>query len=83
MLKAVHAQKSKKAVLKKEKAVLEELRSIKLKEADKKVEDSIEEILTYCDLSSKYLTRIRTKNVIERLNREIYCRTCVVGSSVF
>ena len=44
---------------------------MKLKEAAKKVEDGIEETLTYCDFPSEHWTRIRTNNVIERLNREI------------
>ena len=52
----------------------------KLKEAAKKVEDGIEETLTYCDFPSEHWTRIRTNNVIERLNREIRRRTRVVGS---
>ena len=38
MLKAIHAQESKKAAREKAKAVVEELRSMKLKEAAKKVE---------------------------------------------
>ena len=53
---------------------------MKLKEAAKKVEDGIEETLTYCDFPSEHWTRIRTNNVIERLNREIRRRTCVVGT---
>ena len=53
---------------------------MKLKEAAKKVEDGIEETLTYCDFPSEHWTRIRTNNVIERLNREIRRRTRVVGS---
>ena len=44
------------------------------------LEDSIEETLTYCDFPSEHWTRIRTNNVIERLNREIRRRTRVVGS---
>ena len=40
---------------------------MKLKEAAKKVEDSIEETLTYCDFPGEHWTRIRTNNVIERL----------------
>ena len=56
------------------------LRSMKLKEAAKKVEDGIEETLTYCDFPSEHWTRIRTNNVIERLNREIRRRTRVVGT---
>ena len=77
---AIHAQESKKAAREKAKAVVEELRSMKLKEAARKVEDGIEETLTYCDFPSEHWTRIRTNNVIERLNREIRRRTRVVGS---
>ena len=80
MLKAIHAQESKKAAREKAKAVVEELRAMKLKEAAEKVEDGIEETLTYCDFPSEHWTRIRTNNVIERLNREIRRRTRVVGS---
>ena len=80
MLKAIHAQESKKASREKAKAVVAELRVMKLKEAAKKVEDGIEETLTYCDFPSEHWTRIRTNNVIERLNREIRRRTRVVGT---
>ncbi len=80
MLKAIHAQESKKASREKAKAVAEELRSMKQEEAAKKVEDGIEETLTYCDFPSEHWPRIRTNNVIERLNREIRRRTRVVGS---
>lgn len=76
----IHAQESKKAARQKAKAVVEELRSMKLKEAARKVEDGIEETLTYCDFPSEHWSRIRTNNVIERLNREIRHRTHVVGS---
>ena len=41
MLKAIHAQESKKASREKAKAVVSELRAMKLKEAAKKVEDGI------------------------------------------
>ena len=34
----------------------------------------------YCDFPSEHWTRIRTNNVIERLNREIRRRTRVVGA---
>ena len=43
-------------------------------------EDGIEETLAYCDFPSEHWSRIRTNNVIERLNREIRRRTRVVGS---
>lgn len=78
MLKEIHAQESKKAAREKAKAVIAELQSMKLKDAAKKVADSVEETLTYCDFPSEHCTRIRTNNVIERLNREIRRRTRVV-----
>ncbi len=65
MFKAIHAQESKKASREKAKAVVEELCSMKLKEAAEKVEDGIEETLTYCGFPSEHWTRIRTSNVIE------------------
>ena len=70
MLKAIHAQESKKAAREKAKAVVAELKAIKLKE----------ETLTCCDFPSEHWTRIRTNNVIERLDREIRRRTRVVGT---
>ena len=42
-------KRAKKASRDKAKAVVVELRAMKLKEAAKKVEDGIEEMLTYCD----------------------------------
>ena len=80
MLKAIHAQESKKAAREKARAVIAELREMKLKEAAKKVDDGIEETLTYCDFPPEHWTRIRTNNVMERLNREIGRRTRVVGT---
>ena len=80
MLKAIHAQENKEAARKKAEAVAEELRSMKLKEAAKKVCDSVEETLTYMDFPSEHWQKIRTNNVIERLNREIRRRTRVVGT---
>ena len=80
MLKAIHAQESKKAARQKAKAVVEELHAMKLKEAAKKVEDGIEETLAHCDFPSEHWIRICTNNVIERLNWEIRHHTRVVGS---
>ena len=80
MLRAIHAQESKKASRGKAKAVVAELRAMKLKEAAKKVEDGIEKTLTCCDFFGEHWTRIRTNNVIEWLNREIHRRTRVVGT---
>ena len=73
-------KEDKNASREKAKAVVAELKAMKLKEAAKKVEDGIEETLTYCDFPSEHWTRIRTNNVIERLNREIRRRTRVVGT---
>ena len=80
MLKAIYAQESKQAAREKAKAVVAKLREMKLKAAAKKVEDSVEETLSYCDFPYEHWTRIRTNNVIERLNREIRRRTRVVGA---
>ncbi len=80
MLKAIHAQESKAASRDKAKAVAEALREMKLGDAAKKVEAAVEETLTYTDFPYEHWTRIRTDNVIERLNREIRRRTRVVGT---
>ena len=80
MLKAIHAQESKAAAREKADQVAAALREMKLKEAAKKVEDGIEETLTYMGFPYEHWIRIRTNNVIERLNREIRRRTRVVGT---
>lgn len=80
MLKAIHAQESKEAARKKARDVAEKLRSMRLNEAAKKVEDGIEDTLTYMDFPSQHWLKIRTNNVIERMNREIRRRTRVVGT---
>ena len=80
MLKAIHAQESKAAAREKAKQVAKDLRGMKLPEAARKVEDSIEETLAYMDFPYEHWLRIRTNNVIERLNREIRRRTRVVGT---
>ena len=80
LLKPIHSQENKKASREKAKAVVAELRAMKLTEAAKKVEDGVEETLTYCDFPYEHWTRIRTNNVIEHLNRVIRRRTRVVGA---
>ena len=73
-------RRAKRRPVRRRKPLVAELRAMKLKEAAKKVEDGIEETLTYCDFPSEHWTHIRTNNVIERLNREICRRTRVVGT---
>ena len=80
MLKAIHAQESKAAAREKARQVAADLRAMKLPEAARKVEDSIVETLTYMEFPYEHWLRIRTNNVIERLNREIRRRTRVVGT---
>lgn len=79
MLKAIHAQESKAAALTKARSVAETLRAMKLKEAAKRMEDSVEETLSCTAFPFEHWTRIRTNSVIERLNREIPRRARVVG----
>ena len=80
MPKAIHAQESKKAAREKAAAIVAELQRMKLKEAAKKVSQSIDETLTYYDFPSEHWMKIRTNNTIEGLNREIRHRTRVVGT---
>ena len=77
MFKALHAQESKNAAREKAKAVAAQLREIK--RSCQEGREQHWETLTCCDFPSEHWTRIRTNNVIERLNREIHRRTRVVG----
>lgn len=80
MLKAIHAQESKEAAREKARQVSEKLKEMKLASAAKKLEDGMEETLTYMEFPSQHWTRIRTNNTIERLNREIKRRTKAIGA---
>jgi len=69
MLKAIHAQENKEAAREKAATVFAKLREMKLSAAAKKVEDGVDETLTYMDFLTEHWTRIRTNNVTERVNR--------------
>ena len=80
MLKAIHAQENKVAAREKATQVAAKLREMKLAKAAQKVDDSIEETLTFMDFPSQHWTRIRTNNMLERVNREIKRRTRPIGA---
>ena len=80
MLKAIHAQESKEAARAKADAVAEKLREMKLSQAAHKVEEGIEETLTYMDYPTEHWNRIRTNNTTDRVNREIKRRTKAIGA---
>lgn len=48
--------------------------------AAKKVDDGIEETLTFLEYPSEHLSQIRTNNVLERVNRELKRRTRAIGA---
>ena len=80
MLKAIHAQEGKEAARQKAAMVAEKLREMKLQEAARKIEDSIEDTLTFMDFPCQHWTQIRTNNTLKRLNREIKRRTRAIGA---
>ena len=79
MLKAIHAQEDRREALRKAKLVVEKLRGMKLKNAAERVEEGIEETLSYYAFPREHWRRIRTNNPLERVMREIRRRTRVVG----
>src|SRR5689334_20227140 len=75
MLKAIHASEDKKAAIEKAEAVFVKLESMRLREAAKKVQESIIETLSYYDFPREHRIRIRTNNALERIMKEIRRRT--------
>ena len=80
MLKAIHASEDKAAARQKAEQISEKLESLRLKDAAKKVRESINETLTYYDFPQSHHIRIRTNNALERIMKEIRRRTKVVGA---
>ena len=80
MLKAIHAQEDLQAAKDKAQAVVEKLRSMKLRSAADLVEKVVEQTLTYYHFPCEHWRRIRTNNPMERIIREIRRRTRVVGA---
>ena len=80
ILKAIHVQESKEVAREKAINVAEKLRLMKFAKVAKKVENGIEETLTYMDFPTQHWTRIRNNNEIEQLNCEIKRRTKEIGA---
>ena len=81
-LKAVFAMESRESALAKAGQIAAEMESRKLKAAANCLREGIGETTTYLlpEFPDGHRRRIRTNNMIERLNREIRRRTRVVGS---
>lgn len=80
MLKAIHANESRKAALDKAKDVQARLREMKLGKMADWVAETLTETLSYYSFPNEHWRRIRTNNPLERLMREIRRRTRVVGA---
>ena len=81
-LKAIFSMESRDKALEKAESVAKDMEVRKLREAAKCLREGIGETTTYLldDYPREHRRRIRTNNMIERLNREIRRRTRVVGS---
>ncbi len=81
-LKAIFAMESREAALAKAETVATEMEARKLKEAARCLREGIGETTIYllADYPREHRRRLRTNNMIERLNREIRRRTRVVGA---
>lgn len=80
LLKAIHAQEDREAALAKAEQVVAKLEALRLGQAAEVVRAGVAETLAYMSFPREHWTRIRTNNVLERLNREIKRRTRVVGA---
>jgi putative transposase len=80
MLKAIHAQEDRTAAREKAREVVGKLRAKRLEAAARIVEEGIDETLTFMSFPREHWRKIRTNNLLERLNKEIRRRTRVVGA---
>ena len=80
MLKAIHAQESRPTARQKADEVITKLRAMRLAKAAELVEHAVDETLAFYAFPEEHWRRIRTKNPLERLMREIRRRTRVVGA---
>lgn len=75
----IHAQEDRESARRKAEEMASKLRALRLDRAACIVAEGCEETLTYYDFPSAHWRNLRTKNPLERLNREIRRRTRVVG----
>src|SRR5215203_4379498 len=79
-LKVIHAQENRAAAAAKAKAVVEELRDLRMAQAAELLEAHVGETLTYYAFPDCHWIKLRTNNPLERIMREIRRRTRVVGA---
>ena len=79
LLKAIHAQEDRKAMIEKIRAIARKLKDMKLSKAEEKVKNGALETLSYTHYPREHWRNIRTNNPLERILREVRRRTRVVG----
>jgi len=79
-LKAIQAQKRKGTAKEKAEKVIANLVDLLVREVAQTMKEGIDESLTYMAYPRNHWIRIRTNNVLERMNREMRRRTRVVGN---
>jgi putative transposase len=80
MLKAIHASEDRTAAQEKAESVIQKLKGMKLSKAAQKIQEGVQETLSYYDFPSAHWRRIWTNNPLERIMKEIRRRTNVVGA---
>ena len=80
MLKAIHAQESRDAAGRKAQEVVTALKANKLAKAAELVEAHIAETFGFYAFPDQRRIKLKTNNPLERIMREIRCRTRVVGA---